>query len=143
MHHAVSSHKFALTRLFGSLSLLLALAVISFLVPEPAQSADVIKSGTLSGRSDHITTGTVTIRKDGDKLIVELGEDFSLDGAPSPTLAFTKGGKFDKSTEFAELKKLTGKQTYELPASIAVNSYDGFVVWCSKFAVPLGAANLN
>ena len=108
-----------------------------------AHAAEVLKSGTFFGQSDHITSGKVTIEKDGDRTIVVLHEDFSLDGAPAPTLGFTKEGKFDVKTEFAKLKSLKGEQRYEVPSGILVSAYDAFTVWCSKFSVPLGTAKLK
>ena len=88
-------------------------------------------------------TGQVTIEREGDKVFVILGSDFSLDGAPAPTLGFGNGEKFDTKTEFTKLKKLNGRQVYELPKSIALSAYDTFTVWCSKFGVPLGSAKLS
>ena len=106
--------------------------------PTMADAAQLPRSGTLVGQSDHVTTGRVTIERDGDRTIVVLHGDFSLDGAPSPTLGFSRNGRFDVATEFAPLKSLEGEQRYEVPRGIAVSTYDAFTVWCSKFAVPLG-----
>ncbi|EFL90488.1 DM13 domain-containing protein [Ahrensia sp. R2A130] len=106
-------------------------------------AAEEIATGSFYGESKHVTTGSVTIERDGDKVFVVLGENFSLDGAPNPTLGFTKDGKFDKATEFSDLKKLNGRQVYELPKGIMVSAYDAITVWCAKFAVPLGSAKLK
>ncbi len=106
------------------------------------QNAALMASGTFEGRSDHVTTGGVSIRKDGDNYFVVLEEDFSLDGAPAPTLGFGDG-EFDAATEFSSLKSNTGYQTYELPASIDPASYSEFYVYCADFSVPLGVAALT
>lgn len=126
------------------------LAIIAFLAAglmmvaaTPSIAASKIAGGTFEGRSNHITTGTITIKKEAGKTIVVLGPDFSLDGAPAPTLGFANGEKFDLTTEFTKLASKTGEQTYELPANIDPTKYDHFVVWCSKFAVPLGTAALK
>ena len=111
--------------------------------PTVAMAADVIKSGELSGENKHITTGKVTIEKDGDRTLVVLGPNFSLDGAPDPKLGFAKNGKFDTGTLFSKLKKLKGRQVYEVPKNIVVANYDQFVVWCEKFSVSLGSAKLK
>ena len=109
----------------------------------PTHSAEVAATGSFTGQSDHVTTGTATIEKDGDKILLVLAENFSLDGAPSPTIGFSKGGKFDLKTEFTKLKSNSGRQVYEVPATIDVSAYDAVTVWCSKFAVPLGSASLS
>ena len=121
------------------------LGATAILAPALAGSAlaQDARSGQLSGESGHVTTGTVAIQRDGDRTLVVLGDDFSLDGAPDPTLGFAEGGAFDLATEFSDLHSLTGGQTYELPSGVDVSEHDTFVVWCSEFAVPLGSAPLN
>lgn len=108
-----------------------------------AQAVETLLSGTFAGENDHTTTGKITIEKDGDRTIVVLHDDFSLDGAPNPTLGFSKAGEFDVKTEFTKLKSLKGEQRYEVPAGIIVNAYDAFTVWCSKFSISLGSAKLK
>lgn len=120
-----------------------AAAVAASLAVGVANAADPVRTGQLSGLSDHITTGTVTIERDGDSYFVVLGEDFSLDGAPDPTLGFSIDGEYVEASEFADLKALTGEQRYEIPASVDPADFDAFVVWCAEFSVPLGSADLN
>ncbi len=121
-----------------------ALALVVAVTPSTeATAGETILAGTFFGQSDHVTTGKITIEKDGDRTIVVLHEDFSLDGAPAPTLGFSKGENFDKETEFAKLESLKGEQRYEVPKGIVVKAYDTFTVWCSKFSVPLGSAKLK
>ena len=107
-----------------------------------AFAGDTIASGQFEGRSKHVTKGNVTIEKQGAAILVKLGPNFSLDGTPDPTLGFAKGGRFDTTTIFANLKSNSGSQTYKLPATIDPSRYDEFVVWCKKYSVPLGAAKL-
>ncbi len=109
----------------------------------PSQSATVSATGTFVGQSDHVTTGSVTIEQDAGKVVLVLGEDFSLDGAPAPTIGFSKDGKFDAKTEFSKLKSKDGGQTYEVPSTIDLSVYDAVTIWCSKFSVPLGSASLT
>lgn len=109
----------------------------------PAAAAQVGQSGQLSGQSDHITTGTVSIEEVDGKTYIVLGENFSLDGAPDPSVGFSVNGKFVEGSNFAELKSLTGGQRYEVPASLDLTDFDAFVVWCAQFSVPLGSADLN
>ena len=112
-------------------------------LPLHAQSGpEVLSAGRLSGRSDHITTGTVSIQRIDGKTYAGLGPDFSLDGAPDPTLGFGKNG-FVKASEFAQLRDLTGQQVYELPRDLNPANYNEFYVWCAEFSVPLGVADLR
>ena len=112
-------------------------------LPLHAQSgAEMLSAGSLSGRTDHITTGTVSIQRIDGKTYAVLGPDFSLDGAPDPTLGFGRNG-FVKSSEFAQLRELAGQQIYELPQDLNPADYTEFSVWCAEFSVPLGVAELS
>lgn len=101
-------------------------------------------SGTFTGASDHITTGGVTIVKNADgTATVTLDENFSLDGAPDPRVAFGKDGSYVPAGDLGELKNLNGKQVYTVPASINVDDFNEIYIWCLKFSVPLGVAKLG
>lgn len=113
---------------------------------EPVQAAkapSIEKTGTFSGRSDHITTGGISIVKLNTGYVVILESDFSLDGAPAPTIGFGKDGTFDKTTEFTKLASKDGLQAYAVPANINPADFNEFYIWCSKFSVPLGVATLK
>lgn len=96
------------------------------------------RSGTFEGKSNHVTSGTVTIS--GHTLT--LGDDFSFDGAPDPKLALGKDG-VDAETVFAALEADSGTQTYTIPDDIDPAGYDEVWLWCEQFDVPLGLASLN
>lgn len=129
-----------LSTAFAAAALALAAAATA---PTMAHAGEELFSGTFIGQSDHITTGKVTIETEDGKTFLILHENFSLDGAPSPTIGFSKAGKFKADTEFTKLKMLKGKQRYELPAKIAAAAYDAVTIWCSKFSVPLGSARIG
>ena len=130
-----------MNRLFKFLALTF-LAATTFSITS-AHAGGIVSKGTFEGRSDHITTGNVEIKKASDgSYTVILADNFSLDGAPDPKLAFGKDG-VDKSTIFAPLKSKTGKQEYSLPAGINPANFNEIYVWCEKFDVPLGVANLK
>jgi len=108
-----------------------------------AGAADTIASGSFVGKSNHITTGQVTIKREGGKVLIVLEDNFTFDGAPDPKLGFGNSGKYDLQTTFVPLAKNAGKQIYELPAGIDPANYNEFYVWCEKFSVPLGVAALK
>lgn len=137
----------------SSKSLLASLAVLLCLSFQSANAdgskpAGVFKTGTLKGLNKHKVTGVVTIVKTADGYVAKLSEDFFLDAAPDPQLAFGKStakGKrgYDKSTLFAKLKALRGGQSFKIPARINPADYDEIYVWCPKFYVGLGKADLK
>lgn len=112
--------------------------------PADAKKAALAElSGTFTGLSDHITTGGVSVVKTKSGYLVILERDFSLDGAPAPTIGFGKDGKFDKATEFAKLASITGLQVYSVPENVNPADFNEFYIWCADFSVPLGVASLK
>lgn len=79
--------------------------------------------GSFTGKNDHTVTGSFEILKNDDGYTLTLSDDFELDGAPDPKLAFGKDG-YVKGTIFSKLNKLKGKQVYKLPASINPDDYN-------------------
>lgn len=101
-------------------------------------------SGSFVGASDHITSGGVTIVKNADgTATVTLADNFSLDGAPDPTVGFGKNGKFSDGSSIGALKALKGGQSFLVPASVNVDDFNEVYIWCLEFAVPLGVAQLR
>ncbi len=107
-------------------------------IASPASAA----SGTFKGASNHKTTGSVSVEKRGAGWMLVIGDDFTFDGAPDPKWAF--GNKrVDKKTIFTPLKKNNGAQTYRIPADIDPTKYKQVILYCEKYAVPLGIATLK
>ncbi len=106
-------------------------------------SAKPITVGTFSGRSDHITTGEVSVKKTASGYQLVFADDFELDGAPDPVVALGNGETFSVSNKLGKLKHRTGGQTYNLPANFTPGEFSEVYVWCEKFSVPLGVAKLS
>ena len=117
-------------------------ALTAAVIPLSSASAETLSSGSFVGKSNHMTSGKVSVVKSGNGYQLVLEDSFRFDGAPDPKLAFGKNG-YDKTTLFSKLNKNSGKQVYDLPASIDVSKYNEVWVWCEKFSVPLGVAKLN
>ena len=102
-----------------------------------------VSAGTFSGRSDHITTGTATLVKSDGGYQITLSSDFELDGAPDPVVVVGNNETYDAANKLGALKNRTGAQTYSLPANITPAQFSQVYIWCEKFSVPLGVANLG
>lgn len=105
--------------------------------------ATAIASGTFSGRSDHITTGKVTLEKTANGYQLNFASDFSLDGAPDPIVAIGNGEVYQATNKISALRNKTGHQVYQLPAGFTPGQFSQVYVWCEKFSVPLGIADLG
>ena len=122
-------------------------AVLILSLGQPALAQDdvemeIVKSGTFEGRSDHETTGGVTVQRIDGAWVLVLEPDFEFDGAPDPKLAFGNGD-FDPSTVFTPLKSNSGLQDYMVPERIDPALYSDVWLWCEEFNVPLGVASLE
>ena len=100
-------------------------------------------SGSFSGASGHVTTGTATVTKSGNQLVVELGKNFVLDGAPDPYVALGNGARPVKGGLLAVLRKNKGRQSYSVAASPALEQASQVIIWCKKYGVPLGVATVK
>ena len=109
---------------------------------EASAESNVIATGTFEGRSDHETSGKVSIVESDGKYSILLAEDFSLDGAPDPKVGLGKDG-YDPSTKAGPLAALTGASAYDVPEGINIADYNEVYIWCEKFDVPLGVAKLE
>ena len=99
-------------------------------------------TGSFTGKNKHTVSGSFEIVKTDGGYTLTLSDDFELDGAPDPKLAFGKNG-YVKGTIFSKLNNLKGKQVYKLPASINPDDYNEVWVWCEKFDVALGVAKVK
>ncbi len=111
--------------------------------PVAATAQDqVLASGAFRGQSGHAASGGVRVVKTGTGVAVVLQPDFKFDGAPDPKLGFGNNG-YLKATQFSALESNSGAQTYDVPATIDPADYTELWVWCEKYSVPLGVANLE
>ncbi|MCH7943353.1 MAG: DM13 domain-containing protein [Proteobacteria bacterium] len=123
-----------------STAIVFALAALLFVQPA---AAEPLGSGLFSGASSHTTSGSVTVTKQNGQYIIELGGDFSLDGAPDPYVALGKGKKPVAGGLGAELASNTGAQRYVIDAGPAVDGATQVIIWCKRYAVPLGIATIE
>ena len=100
-------------------------------------------SGSFSGASGHVTSGSVEVVQTASGWEIHLKDDFSFDGAPDPRVGFGKAGTFAEGTDFEPLRQNSGAQVYQVPAEINPDDYDTVFIWCRKYSVPLGSANLG
>lgn len=103
--------------------------------------SDEIARSVFSGRSDHITTGGVSLTGSAGNYKLVFDTDFKLDGAPDPVVGFGTNGLYDPATKLGALKQQTGAQIYDLPTDFNPANAREVYVWCEQFDVPLGIAS--
>ena len=67
-------------------SMVIVIALVALFFAQPVAAAP-LGVGMFSGASSHQTSGSVTVTKQDGQYVIELGGDFSFDGAPDPYVA--------------------------------------------------------
>lgn len=108
-----------------------------------------LATGTFMDRS-HPTSGEVGIFSLADGGRVLRIEDLETDNGPdlfvylSTASADAPSGDFDDQfVSLGRLKGNIGSQNYEVPADLDLSLYSSIVIWCDRFDVAFGAAELN
>ncbi|MFI7608191.1 DM13 domain-containing protein [Micromonospora sp. NPDC049366] len=115
---------------------------------------DQVLAGGAFVTHEHATTGRAEIirRSDGRHLLVlrgletSNGPDLRVWLTDQPVVAGTAGWRvFDDGAwlEVARLKGNRGDQVYELPPSFVPADFRSVSIWCRRFAVSFGAAELT
>ncbi len=124
-----------------SLGLVAFSLVFGFSMQAYAANGDVVASGSFKGTNGHTTKGDIMVVEMNGGHVIKLGENFSLDNAPDPSVAFVASGQ--KPVIISALKSNSGAQTYVVPANLDPSDYDKFFIWCDQYSVSLGETNLK
>lgn len=125
-------------------STLTATACLFASVATVASADTVTASGSFTGLSDHITTGGVSVvETSGGGAVVILDTDFSLDGAPDPSVGFGINGEYVAASDLGELTSINGLQAFIVPDGLDLADFNEIYIWCDEFSVPLGVAALS
>ncbi len=127
--------------------------------PAPAASAatpaanEILTAGEFVTH-EHRTTGSAEIHRLADgrhqlvirELNTSNGPDLRVWLTDQPVIRGTAGWRvFDDGdwVELARLKGNKGNQVYDLPASVDPREFRSVAIWCKRFAVSFGAAELT
>ncbi len=134
------------SRSTAALALLVSLSAPALVSAAPAS----LESGTLVAAA-HDTAGTVTIyRLDRGDRVLRL-TDFHTSNGPDVHVYLTSAAKVNsngdvtsgKYLDLGTLKGNIGNQNYEIPANVDLNEFHSVSIWCARFHVNFGAAQLN
>ena len=118
--------------------------------PEPAEPQIIVEAeGSFVSRS-HPTDGSVRVLGDGSGQRFLRLEDFRTDNGPdlnvylSTASADAPAGQFDDDfVDLGDLKGNVGAQNYEIPPGVDLDHYSTVAIWCVRFGVVFGAADLT
>ena len=108
-----------------------------------------IYTGNFIDRS-HPTSGRADVLNDGSTQRFLRFEDFETDNGPdlnvylSTAPANAPSGDFDDDfVDLGDLKGNIGSQNYEIPVDVDLDRYQSVVIWCVRFGVVFGAADIT
>jgi hypothetical protein len=122
--------------------------------PAPTPSVDGILSAGEFVTHEHRTTGRAEIHRlaDGRHQLVlrdldtSNGPDLRVWLTDQPVIPGTAGWRVFDDGEWVELARLKGNkgnQVYELPTAVDPRDFRSVSIWCKRFAVSFGAADLT
>ncbi len=115
---------------------------------ETAIGIQTLAQGQFGDRA-HPTEGTALVLTDGSEQRFLRFEDFETDNGPDLNVYLSTAspdapdGDFDD--DFIDLGNLSGNignQNYEVPADVDLSQYRTVVIWCVRFGVAFGTAEL-
>ena len=116
--------------------------------PEPEPEIITLVSGSYIDRS-HPAEGTAHVLTDGTEQRFLRFEDFATDNGPDLNVYLStappdadEGAFDDEFIDLGDLKGNIGSQNYEIPADVDLSRYRSVVIWCVRFGVAFGAAEL-
>ena len=121
--------------------------------PAPMAAPTVLATGNFVSQ-EHETKGTATILRlaDGQRILrltdfeTSNGPDLQVWLTDQPVQTDTEGWfLFDdgQHTSLGGLKGNIGDQNYPIPADVNLADYRSVSIWCDRFSVSFGAAELN
>lgn len=120
---------------------------------EPAATGPVtLSSGTFISH-EHSTSGTVQILELADGTRVLRIEDLDTSNGPdlkvwltdAPVIEGLSGWRVFDDGQWVDLGRLKGNigsQNYEIPADVDLSAFSSVSIWCDRFNVSFGAAEL-
>ena len=107
---------------------------------DPA-TATLLKTGVLMGIG-HAVSGTAAIYASSGTLVVLL-DPFTSQNGPDLKVYLSKDVNASSYISLGDLKSTSGKQSYVVPGTPAINEYTHVHIWCEEFSVVFGRAEVN
>ena len=122
---------------------------VTFGYAELPDTANVVASGNfVTVEQDHPTKGKATIIEENGRKYLEFDSNFTTARGPAVKVLLHRNSsvpvnlrKQDYVT-ISSLQSFDGKQRYALPAGINLDQYQSVAIWCQRFNVTFGYADL-
>ena len=108
--------------------------------PAPAQPVQ-LTTGRFRGLDGHRGSGEASVFLEPDGSHVVAFRNLSVSSVPDPVLYLVSGADQEQLTGATRLGRFeSGRDRYEIPAGVDLNSPFTVLIWCQRFAVPVAGA---
>lgn len=104
-------------------------------------TAMLLKAGMLVG-VNHTASGTASVFHSNGRHTVVL-DPFESQNGPDLKVYLSKSVDATEYVNLGQLKSITGKQSYDVPAGVNPANYPFVLIWCEKFSVIFAKAELK
>jgi hypothetical protein len=108
----------------------------------------IVRKGSFRGLAGYSGRGTVVAKVKNGQLVLRFDADFLSQGAPDLRVYLSNTGTGNMAVanngiEVALLRNLQGRQSYVVPASVNISTYNHCVIYCRQFSVAILTASLQ
>jgi hypothetical protein len=107
----------------------------------PSEAAIVLKDGSFVDVVHKVSGSAKIYSTDGTRTLVL--DPFSTENGPDLYVYLANDPKATKFSSLGKLKSTTGKQSYEIGATVMLDDFSFVIIWCQDFSVNFGQAELK
>ena len=96
------------------------------------------KTGSFVGAGGHDASGSVDLK--GHSLTLS---NIEVDRVPDGRIYLTNDADYDSGIELGKLIKFSGTVKYAIPSNVNPDDYNSVLIWCKKFSVEIGHADIK
>lgn len=96
------------------------------------------RTGMLAGAGGHGADGSVDLK--GHSLTLS---NIDVDKVPDGRVYLANNAKYESGVELGTLKQFSGTVKYSIPENVNPDDYNSVLIWCKKFSVEIGHADLK
>lgn len=102
------------------------------------------RDGTFRGRNNYTVSGDFSLTEMNGDLKLILADNFRASSGPGLYVYLSnQPTSVTGGIELGKLMKNAGAQTYSVPESIQLNTYNYVIIYCKPFGVPFGTGSYN